>query len=402
MRKRLVLIAALVAAVLPLARPAATPAVDGVTVAVSDGRVTLANPLVARTWSLDPFVTLALLDKRTGRVWAKDSNDFRLTLDGLDIRGDSLTASEPAVSNLAAGGVRLTFDLGIVQRQVELWPDTAGFVSRTVVTVPAVLSGYTLDEALVGSAVAATAHSFRAGADWRSDDGWHPQASIGDSNKGDWRKTVTGSGGEAVDTTAQWLSVHPVAAPGRAASDARLFMVAERAHLPSGRMRYDGAVAAAVVDLSREIVGLGPIEEMAHVQNPLPVPARHRVVAPPLVLESVFTGVAIDGDDEPWQHWIHLSRHRMPAWPRAVTFNTNVVDRNKISTGAKDDVNLAELIKQAAIARRLGVETFILDDGWQARSGDWCVDSPACPEPRRSARYPLPGREVHRRPQGTR
>ena len=375
MRRRLVLIAALVATVLPLARPAATPAADGVTVTVANGKVTFANALVARTWSLEPFRTLELVDKRAKRVWAKDSNDFRLTLDGLDVRGDSLTASSPVASRLAAGGIRLVFDLGIAQRQVELWPDTAGFVSRTIVTIPAVLSGYTLDEALVGSGVAATAHSFRGGADWRSDEGWHPQVSIGDSNKGDWRTSVTAKAGETVDATGQWLSV-------RQASDARLFMVSERAHMASGRMRYDGSVAAAVVDMSRDVVGLGPIEEMAHVQNPFPVPARHRVVVPPLALEPVFTGLALDGDDEPWQHWIHLARHRMPAWPRAVTFNTNVVDRNKISTGAKDDVNLAELTRQASIARRLGVETFILDDGWQARSGDWCVDSPACPEPR--------------------
>ena len=30
----------------------------------------------------------------------------------------------------------------------------------------------------------------------------------------------------------------------------------------------------------------------------------------------------------------------------------------------------------------MGVETFILDDGWQARSGDWQPDSPEYPEPR--------------------
>src|SRR6185312_6864049 len=33
-------------------------------------------------------------------------------------------------------------------------------------------------------------------------------------------------------------------------------------------------------------------------------------------------------------------------------------------------------------ARRMGVETFIFDDGWQARSGDWQPDSPSYPEPR--------------------
>jgi alpha-galactosidase len=40
------------------------------------------------------------------------------------------------------------------------------------------------------------------------------------------------------------------------------------------------------------------------------------------------------------------------------------------------------VVRVAPIARRLGIETFILDDGWQARSGDWRPDSPQYPEPR--------------------
>jgi hypothetical protein len=78
----------------------------------------------------------------------------------------------------------------------------------------------------------------------------------------------------------------------------------------------------------------------------------------------------------------------MPPYRREITFNSNGVDSNRISTGAKDDMDIAETQRQAAIAAELGVETFILDDGWQARSGDWCPDSqnttdPACIEPRR-------------------
>ena len=65
-----------------------------------------------------------------------------------------------------------------------------------------------------------------------------------------------------------------------------------------------------------------------------------------------------------------------------MTFNSNGTDANVISTGAKDDMNIATVQQVAPLARRLGVETFILDDGWQAISGDWQPDSPQYPEPR--------------------
>jgi alpha-galactosidase len=79
----------------------------------------------------------------------------------------------------------------------------------------------------------------------------------------------------------------------------------------------------------------------------------------------------------------------MAPYRREITFNSNGVDANRISTGAKDDMDFAETQRQAAIAAEIGIETFILDDGWQARSGDWCPDSvsadPACQEPRHTA-----------------
>ncbi len=65
-----------------------------------------------------------------------------------------------------------------------------------------------------------------------------------------------------------------------------------------------------------------------------------------------------------------------------VTFNSNGTDSDRISTGAKDDMDIATVREVAPIARRLGVDTFILDDGWQAISGDWQPDSPQHPEPR--------------------
>ncbi|MGH7821617.1 MAG: alpha-galactosidase, partial [Candidatus Binatia bacterium] len=168
------------------------------------------------------------------------------------------------------------------------------------------------------------------------------------------------------------------------ASGERAFLVLERNDYASSTTTYDGSAGAARVDLSRDVVYIGPFEEQAHVENPAAGPARVRVVIPtrPFRLEPVFVGLARDADDEPWQHHRYLAEHVTPRYPRAIVFNSNGVDANRISTGAKDDMDFAEVERQLAVARQLGVETFVLDDGWQARSGDWCPDSPECPEPR--------------------
>ena len=338
---------------------------------VSGDRVVLGNDDVERVWSRSPFRTLSLTDKRTGRTWTANSPDFHLTLDGIPLASDLLSVEGADVEELPRHGLRITLHLGAVaDRIVEAYPDVAGFRSRTVLKVPGVLSSYTLDEVAAGPGVAPTMHGFRAGSDWRAPD-WQPQLAVGDANTGDWRHTSSAPAGKPLDGTAQWLTL---AAPDHSS----VFMVMERNDLPSSTMRYDGTTGAATVDLSRDIVSLGPLEEQGHAQNPGPGPARSRAVVPPLELESVFTGVATNPDDEPWEHHVYLARHRAAPYANAVVFNSDHVDHDRISVGAKDDMDLAEVRRQAAVARRLGVETFVLDDGWQARSGDWCPDSPQC------------------------
>jgi hypothetical protein len=158
----------------------------------------------------------------------------------------------------------------------------------------------------------------------------------------------------------------------------------ERNDLPSSRVEYDGRTGAAVVDFSRDVLSLGPFEEDIHLENPGPGPGRLRSVRPgePLALPAVFTGFGRDASDEPWQFHRYLTEHRLLPYEHSVTFNSNGVDQNRISTGAKDDMDYATVTEIAPIAKRMGVETFILDDGWQARSGDWQPDSPDFPEPR--------------------
>jgi predicted alpha-1,2-mannosidase/putative CocE/NonD family hydrolase len=365
--------------------------------------VAMRSGLLERTWSRSPFRTERLVDARTGKVWSENSADFALVVDGAEMSSSQFeVVGEPQVERQPNGVVRTTFTLAPIgatpvgltlTRVVEMYPDVAGMRQETWVNsfVPMTVSGYTLDQASpAGAGLKGTIHSFRAGADWRNPgeaDEWTPQVTIGEPYTGDWRASESGA---AVSGSAQWLSViDPY--------DARLFYVMERNDYASSMMSFGANHARAHVDLSRDVVYLGPIEESAHAGNAGPGPARHRAVMPgvPLRLEPVFTGLGTSGDDEPWQHYKYLASYRMPPYRREVTFNSNGVDSNRISTGAKDDMDIGETTRQAQIAAALGVETFVLDDGWQARSGDWCPDSdsgdPAC---REAPRLPDPDNPV--------
>jgi hypothetical protein len=382
LRTRLAIVLALALCVGPVPGRAAETFTDADVYAnVSADEVVLGNGLVERRWTLDAFSTQAIIDKRDGRSFGAHP-DFSILLDGASVTSDRFSAAAVDVATLDRGGLGVTFTLTLaglvtVERVVEAYPGVAGFSSRMTVSspLPLVFSGYTLDEIAAGSEYAATVHAFRAGADWR-EEGWKPFA-IGDPHLGDWRVEATAAAGQPLEAPGEWLSL-------TGPSGARVFMVMERRDYASSRMSFGGGTGSALVDLSRDIIYIGPFEESAHIENPTPLPARHRVIVPgrPLDLERVFTGLGSDGDDEPWQFSSYLAGHRLTPYPKAVTFNTNQVDENAISTGAKDDVDFERFQSLAAAAREMGVDTFIFDDGWQAASGDWCPDSADCPEPR--------------------
>ena len=377
-RRRLAVVAALAAAsalLPPLSQAAEAPPT------APDGTFTLTNGLVARTWSLTPFRTERLVDLRTGRVWSEGSNDFTLTVGGRRRAGRlavvGAAGGDRAGERGAAGHVRPRHrrpDRGGLSRRRRFPQPHGGEGPRGADRVHARRgwpSGLRRSRP-TASAPAPTGGSRgtrRATRDWRDDGRKRSRA----RPRSGCRPT-DGSGASA-------------------------FMVMERNDYASSTMAYDGAVAAARVDLSRDIVYLGPFEEQFHVENPGPGPARSRVVVPPLALESVFTGLAVDADDEPWQHYAYLTRYRNLGYRNTVTFNSDSVDDNRISTGAKDDMDLAEVRRQAAVAKALGVETFILDDGWQAsvrRLVPGLARVPGAAPPAVPA--PLPRRDVRRRP----
>jgi hypothetical protein len=382
---------------------ASTMNCGGVYTEIDGDRVVLGNPLVHRTWSRSAFGTIEMIDHRTGFAVGAGA-DFRLESGPAVIASTDLAAVEVRVEPVAHHGVAVTFVLapiaappvpgepatppiGTVERTYTLWPDVAGFQVDTSVSLPGAYTDYTLDAVAVPGAVA-SAHRFNAGYDWRGSDemfDWQPTAApFGGSHAGqDHRVTTTGA---SLDVTAQWLSLDTDGDLGTT-SDPRVFQVLQRVNYDSSHAAYDGAVGRVHVAMADDLVYLGPFEGDVHVDNPLPTPVRARFVDPgeAVRLERVFTGLGRDADDEAWQHYLYLSRYAWSAWRVGdVVFNSNGVDTNRISTGAKDDMDYAETVRQAELAQRIGIETFVLDDGWQAASGDWCPDSPDCPEPRKA------------------
>lgn len=396
MRRRAALLAvvgSLVAGVFAHAAPAGAADVqrDGdVYARVTSSEVVLGNRLAERRWDRASFRTSALVDRRgADRRWSSGRRDFTLSLSGTEVSSEAFRVESVDVARLARGGLRVTMRLALapggttglpglsVTRVAEAYPDVAGFRTQTTLEspVPLTLSAATLDEAAVGSAKP-TIHAFRAGADFRNPDFDGPPVSVGDPHAGTWRDSDRAPRGKAIEGPAQWLSA--------ADQRRRLFMVMERNDFPSSRAGYDSAVAKLRVDYTRDVLILGPLEEDLHLENPGSGEGRERTVPAgvPFPLEAAFTGFGRGKSDEAWQYHRYLIEHRLTPYRRAVTFNSNGTDEDRISTGAKDDMDLATIKEVAPIARRLGVETFILDDGWQARSGDWQPDSPRYPEPR--------------------
>jgi alpha-galactosidase len=384
--------AVLAGAVLALAAPPVAQADieyrDGPVFArVGATSIELGNTQITRRWSRTPFRTQALVDRRgADRTWSTSSRDFALTVGGLQLGSEAFTVQSVTVTTLARRGLRVTMRLAAplrlpglaVTRIAEAYPAIAGVRTQTVIesAAPLLLERATLDQAAPGSPVAPAIHAFRAGADWRDPEWTGPALTVGDPHPGTWRESHTAAAGQSLTGTGEWISLRD--------AERSAFMVLERNDLPSSRVGYDGEAGSATIDYSRDVLSLGPFEEQAHVENPGDGPGRVRVLRPgePLALPAVFTGFGRDAADEPWQFHRYLTEHRLLPYQHAVTFNSNGVDSNRISTGAKDDMDFATVQEIAPLARRMGVDTFILDDGWQARSGDWQPDSPQYPEPR--------------------
>ena len=348
---------------------------------VDDNQIVAGNSLIERTWDRAAFATTSFTDQRQEAVASTGGPDFTIQLGKTWLPSTLFSVSSADVTDIG-NGLRLSIELsgpGLdATRVVEIYDGIAGMRSQTILHPlgPLAIGGATLDNAAVGSDVAATVNAFRAGADWR-EPGWSgPPMSFGDPHAGTWRESTTGEPGADVSAPGEWVS----AANG---TDS-LFMVMERNDFPSSRAEYVGGTESLVMDLSYDVLSLGPLEEDGHIENDTGAPGRHRALVPgqDFELPASFTGFGSGDGDESWQFYKYLTERRLTPYDHAITFNSNGTDDNVISTGAKDDMNFETIQAVLPKARRLGIETFILDDGWMAISGDWFPDCPDHPEPR--------------------
>ena len=381
------LVALSLLAPLPTARAIGDEHKNGsVYVSVTPTSVTLGNALVERTWDKAAFRTATMSDKRAGSVNTTfAAPDFALVLANQTIESTVFSVAGVTTTDIPGGGVRVVMSLTTpggaltAQRIAEAYDGIAGIRTQTIVTsaAPLTLTGARLETVAAGTDKHATLHAFRAGADWR-EPGWTgPEVTVGDPHAGTWRHTTKGAPAQSVAAAAQYVTMANNA--GRS-----VFIELERNDFPSSRAAFDGRVGSVSVDYTRDVIGLGPLEESAHAENPTAAPAgRVRTIKPltPFAFEPTFTGFGRTGDDEAWQFHKYLVK-RMGDYEKGATFNSNGTDSNQISTGAKDDLDFATIQQVARKAKQLGVSTFILDDGWQAISGDWHPDSPDYPEPR--------------------
>ncbi|HEX9712524.1 MAG TPA: hypothetical protein VGB52_08255 [Actinomycetota bacterium] len=369
---------------------------DGVYAFIDDDEVLLSTPGFSRHWHRDPLWTYE------APGFNQPGPDFSLTLDGITLTSMAFQTDDVWAEPIP-GGLRLTWELSLpstiaagfprrgdvpgvlrVTRTTEAFGDVAGFATQMTLhpLVPLALNGYTLDE--IPATIrpgAPTIHAFRAGADWRYDEGFDP-VGIGDDHLGHWRESRSTGQGESLIGNGEWLSVRFPHAPIPSTSHFTLAMIMERRNMASSVAEYafsDSVGASSAmrigVDFGRDIVYGGPFEESIHAESPRdpsgPIAdaqharasepgTRARALVPgrPLTLERVLTVHAPDEDHQAWEYYKYLTRHRMTPYPKAVTFNTNGVDSNAISTGAKDDVDFARLQTLAAAAREMGVETF--------------------------------------------
>lgn len=351
----------------------------------------IGNSRIRRTWKVagGAVTTSALVDVATGRSWTSGgSPDFRMTVDGVPTssvdgwRLLSVTARSTPVDPSrpkARAGAQLLFRyqrdvagssalplVGLeLDRLVVLRPDSAVLeITSTLIADAARIarvSSYSLDE--VTTPIHLTeVQAYHGGSDWRDD----------------YRAVRTESG--SFDDEGEVARLDD----GRGAG---LFFVTERRGQVASRVGRDAQGRSwAGADLPRDLFDYGPLKsgppDYNRMDNPAyPVPVRSRLVVPgeSLRLGRVFTGVYSGGAQEAGFRFSQdFSANVMPAYTRSIALNTF----HPWSHGALlEDHNLRT---QALLAKKLGVDTFMIDDQWQGgdggESGDWKWDPVRFPD----------------------
>lgn len=346
------------AAILPVtpARAAAVVQDGDASVVIDDGGVLVQNPTFDRRWTFGDDGSI-LHDKRRNTFWSSRS-DFPSLATSLSVLHWVL--DDASASVVPGGGVeaRLSFRSAApfrIERVVRTYPGTAGMRIQTIVhagAAPVPLTGYVLEQLTrfgIDGASTARAINFSGGADWR--------------DTYDYRSDTRGSN---IEANAEWLET----------DDGSLGLLMQRRNYLSSRMAWLTNTARAAVDLSYDSAYLGPFEEERPAGAfPPPAPARTRIVPPlgSLALEPVIVAMGTGRDDLMWQSQQLLARD-IRDYPRTINFNTDRVRGGPFEVGVRDGVDIQRFHRLWPVAKALGVETFVLDDGWQKYNGDWRPD----------------------------
>lgn len=379
------------AAVLPAAAQT-TPGKTEVIARAGAQSASIGNDLIRRTWKITDgsVLTTSLVDVATGRNWTTAASpDFGMTVDGVPTTSTdgwrllSVTAQRTPVDPSrprAARGSQLLFrylrdvagssalplvDLEL-DRLVVLRPGSAVLETTSTVIAGAArvarISSYSLDEIATQRISTTEVQAYHGGSDWRDD----------------YRAVRTEKG--AFDDEGEVARLDD-------GSGAGVFFVTERRGQVASRVGRDAQGRSwAGVDLPRDLFDFGPLKsdppDYNRLDSPLyPAPVRSRTLAPGtrIRLGRVFTGVYAGGAPEAaYRFTQNLTANVMPAFARSVGLNSFHPWNHSAQL---EDRNLRT---QAVLAKRLGVETFMVDDQWQGgpggESGDWQWDPVRFPD----------------------
>ncbi|MCU1602058.1 MAG: Alpha-galactosidase [Frankiales bacterium] len=320
--------------------------------AVRAAPVSLGNELVGRTWV--GGTTTALVDRRTGRNWIVGASDDALLPGDWTYASADVHAREVVLHYTGADGSALVQD-------VVLRPHSAVFETTTTVTAglaPLRLAAWTLDAVSVPGTV--EVQTYHGGSDWR-DDYRVTSSHTGEFDvEGEVARTDDGHG-------------------------AGVFLVSERRSGVASRAYRTQSTVGVGVDQRHDAFDFGPLRssppDYNRLDNPAyPVPVRARTVLPgaSLRLGRAFTGVYSGGAQEAGVAFAEDFARATPAYRRTIGLNSFHPWNH--GAGMSD----ANLRRQALLAKKLGVETFMLDDQWQGgaggESGDWHFDPARFPD----------------------
>jgi hypothetical protein len=353
---------------------------------ISGSTAQLASSRIRRTWRIPAIGstgvrTVGLEDRAAHRQWSAPlSNDMTLDIGGVALDSSTLALEGLAASRVpgdpripgAGAGARLSFRYSAValgsgitvERDYTTYPGSAVIEvdTRLVNRSPAPLrvSSFSLDEVTSPAPVTAEVQRYVGGSDWRDD-----------------FRAATNAGTGAFDAEAEVLRLDDGTGQG-------WFNVAERRGGDMSRAGRDAAGRAWIgVDYQRDLFDWGPLQtsppDYNRLANPTyPVGGRQRTLPPlgTLRLGRAYTGVYVGGAQEAARGFVEsFTRHDMPAYQRSIGLNSF----HPWSHGP--GLNDQQMRLEVDAAKKLGVETFMLDDQWQGQSaGDWNFDPVRFPD----------------------